>query len=225
MSSFRAGADEAHREQTSERVHESHARSAKAGHVAGGRVFGYRNEHVGGTDAHGNFLKSQTERVINPAEAAVVRRIFELYDQGAGLKRISKQLAAEGALAPKPFVRKDPTQVQPCIAWSPSTVRAISGESYTVALSCGTKRGSAPSPGARSTSSRAQRRSGCAHRPSTCASSTSSCGRGCSRAVRRQRSRSALRQRTAFRPPVEGPKDRPHSLWLEARSRRHPSRT
>src|SRR5262245_13498784 len=38
-----ASIDEGHREQTRERVHESHAAKHARGHVVGGRVFGYRN--------------------------------------------------------------------------------------------------------------------------------------------------------------------------------------
>jgi site-specific DNA recombinase len=118
--------DEMHREQTAERVHEAHARLAKAGRVVGGRVFGYRNRVVyNGVDRDDNPLRSHVERVINEDEAAVVRRIFKMYDSGDGLKRIAKQLATEGAPAPKPFVRKDPTKVGPVIGWSPSTVRSI----------------------------------------------------------------------------------------------------
>jgi len=126
MSAVQSAADEAHREQTSERVHESHHRSAKAGHVVGGRVFGYANQDIfKGVDLHGRPLRSHVERVINPVEAAVVQRIFALYDQGEGLKRIAKTLMSEGAAAPKPFVRRDLTKVQSVIGWSPSTVRAI----------------------------------------------------------------------------------------------------
>jgi site-specific DNA recombinase len=126
MGAFQAGADEAHREQSSERVHEAHTRSAKAGHVTGGRVYGFKNRTVfNGVDAHGRPLKSHVEREVNPVEAAVVRRIFELYDSGLGLKRITKLLTLDGAPALTPFVRRDVTKVQPVRGWSPSTVRAI----------------------------------------------------------------------------------------------------
>ena len=122
MSSFRAGADEANREQTSERVHEVHTRLHSAGRVVGGRVFGYTNQDVfSGVDAHGHPLRSHVERIIDPTEAAVVRRIFEMYDSGLGLKRIAKQLTSEHAASPKPFVRSDPTKVLPVQGWSPST--------------------------------------------------------------------------------------------------------
>ena len=90
------------------------------------RLFGYRNRKVfNGTDVHGNGLYSHTERVIDQTEAAVVQRIFEMYDSGLGLKRIAQQLTREQAAAPIPFVRRDPTKVLPVQGWSPSTVGAI----------------------------------------------------------------------------------------------------
>jgi site-specific DNA recombinase len=126
MSSMRASMDEAHREDTSKRGHESHAGKHRRGHVVGGRVFGYRNVDVyAGEDAHGRPLRSHVERVIDEAEATVVRRIFALFAEGHGLKRIAKQLTAEGAPAPKPFVRKDAFGLSPVGAWVPSTVRSV----------------------------------------------------------------------------------------------------
>lgn len=126
MSSVQGFADEDHAVKTSERVHEAHTRLAQAGRVVGGRVFGYDNRHIfNGVDSSGNPLKSHTERVVNEAEAAVVRRIFALYDEGEGLKRIAMQLHREHAPSPKPFVRKDPTKVLPVAGWAPGTVRAI----------------------------------------------------------------------------------------------------
>jgi site-specific DNA recombinase len=124
MSSLRSAADEAHREDTSKRVHEAHARLAGQGFVVGGRVFGYRNEHVfSGLDAHGNPIRSGTRRVIDPAEAAVVRQIFELYDSGLGLKAIAKHLTSTSSAKPKPFHRAD--GLTPVYGWSPSTIRTI----------------------------------------------------------------------------------------------------
>jgi Recombinase len=62
------------------------------------------------------------ERVIDPIEAAVVLRIFEMYDSGLGLKRIAKQLTAERAAFPRPFKRSDPTKVLPVQGWSTAAV-------------------------------------------------------------------------------------------------------
>ena len=92
----------------------------------GGRVFGYRNVHVyDGVDQHGNPRRSHTAREVDPVEAAVVVRIFELFAEGFGLKRIAKRLTAEGAPAPKPFIRKDAFGLPPVGAWVPSTVRGV----------------------------------------------------------------------------------------------------
>ena len=99
--------DEQHRQKSSERTHASHTALARAGRVAGGRVFGYRNADViKGEDEHGRPLRSHVEREVVPQEAAVVRHIFELYDSGLGLKAVAKRLNAEGAPCPKPFKRK-----------------------------------------------------------------------------------------------------------------------
>jgi DNA invertase Pin-like site-specific DNA recombinase len=126
LSSVQGFADEDHAVKTSERVIEAHTRLFEMGRVVGGRIFGYDNKHVyDGVDASGNPRRSHTERVVNEAEAAVVRRIFALYDAGEGLKRIAMQLNSEGATCPKKFVRKDPTKVQPVEGWAPGTIRAI----------------------------------------------------------------------------------------------------
>jgi DNA invertase Pin-like site-specific DNA recombinase len=123
MSSLRAFGDEAHREDTARRTHEAHRQKVQRGFVVGGRVFGYRNEHVySGTDVHGNPLREGTRRVINPEEAAVVRRVFELYADGEGLKKIAKRLTAEGAPQPLSPTRHDGLTVP---GWAPSTVRSI----------------------------------------------------------------------------------------------------
>ena len=125
-SAVRAFGDEAHREDTSRRNHESHAAKHSRGQVVGGRVFGYRNVDVlAGLDAHGRPLRSHVVRMVDDAEATVVRRIFELCASGLGLKSITKTLNAEGASAPKPFVRKDAFGLSPVGAWCPSTVRAV----------------------------------------------------------------------------------------------------
>src|SRR5262245_12601734 len=54
--------------------------------------------------------ESSRRRRVNPTEAAVVKRIFALYDEGEGLKGIAMRLVAEGAPAPKPFAYKTPSR-------------------------------------------------------------------------------------------------------------------
>jgi len=73
-------------------------RKAQAGHVTGGRVFGYDNVEVHTADGQ----RAHVERRVNEAEAAIVRRIFELSAAGLGLRSISLRLNAEHALAPVP---------------------------------------------------------------------------------------------------------------------------
>ena len=108
MSSMRAAADEAHREDTARRTHEAHKRLAEQGHVCGGRVFGYRNvDVVVGVDPHGRPLRSHVERVVIPEERDVIVRIFQDFAAGYGLKAIAKSLTREHAPKPAPPARHD----------------------------------------------------------------------------------------------------------------------
>ena len=79
-------------------------RKARAGHVTGGRVFGYDNVRVNG----------HVERRINEGEAAIVRRIFERSAAGDGLATIASELNADGVPA-----------TRSATGWAPGTVRAI----------------------------------------------------------------------------------------------------
>jgi DNA invertase Pin-like site-specific DNA recombinase len=89
--------DEMERARASQRVTDAMERKARAGHVTGGRVFGYDNVDIVGPSGE----RSHVERRINDAEAAVVRRIFALAVDGVGQKRIAQRLNAEGAAAPR----------------------------------------------------------------------------------------------------------------------------
>ncbi len=119
--SVTAFADELEREKARERTHDAMVRKAKALHVTGGRVFGYKNKEVfaesPGPD--GRRQRLYVERVIDAGEAAVVRRIFELCAAGMGMKRIAVTLNKERALAPVPRPATRPH------GWSPSSVREI----------------------------------------------------------------------------------------------------
>jgi site-specific DNA recombinase len=113
MSAATFGA-ELEREKTRQRVTDTMARKARAGHVTGGRVFGYDNVKIPGPDGK----PSHTERIINDPEAAVVRRIFEWSASGVGFTRIAKALNDESALCPRPFLGRP-------AGWAPTSVRAI----------------------------------------------------------------------------------------------------
>lgn len=81
---------------------------ARAGYVTGGRVFGYDNVRV---DGH-------VERRVNETEAAVVRRIYDLYAAGRGLSSIAHTLNADGASCPR-------AQQGRVNGWCASSVREV----------------------------------------------------------------------------------------------------
>lgn len=119
LMSVTAFADELEREKARQRTYDALARKAQAGHVTGGRVFGYDNvEVLGAPDESGRQVRQRVERRINDAEAAVVRRIFALCAEGVGKSRIAKILNAEGARAPR-SQRGRPR------AWAPSSVHEV----------------------------------------------------------------------------------------------------
>src|SRR4029079_16815912 len=92
MMSLTAFADELEREKARQRTYDAMVRKARAGHVTGGRVFGYDQVEIVGGDGR----RSHVERRINDHEASIVREIFELCAGGAGLKTIAKDLNARG---------------------------------------------------------------------------------------------------------------------------------
>jgi len=114
LMSVTAFSDELEREKARQRTYDAMQRKARAGHVTGGRVFGYDNVEI----VAGEGRRSHVERRIYDDEAAVVRRIFELCALGAGLTRITKTLNAERVPAPRP------QQGRPR-AWVASSVRAV----------------------------------------------------------------------------------------------------
>jgi DNA invertase Pin-like site-specific DNA recombinase len=107
-------ASEMEREKTRQRTHDALLRKARAGHVAGGSVYGYRNIPVMDGER-----RSHTEREVDPAEASVIRRIFELAAGGMGYQRIAHTLNEEGVTAPLPRRAGRPR------GWAPSTIRAM----------------------------------------------------------------------------------------------------
>lgn len=119
LMSVTAFADELEREKARQRTYDALARKAQAGHVTGGRVFGYDNAEVlGAPDEGGRQIRQRVERRINEPEAEIVRRIFTLCAEGVGKSRIAKILNAEGARAPR-AQRGRPR------AWAPSSVHEV----------------------------------------------------------------------------------------------------
>jgi site-specific DNA recombinase len=114
MMSLTAFADELEREKARQRTYDAMLRKAKAGHVTGGACFGYRNVEIRGTDG----TRSHVTREIEPTEANVIRRIFQLSAAGHGVKAIAKLLNAEAAPSPRAQCGRSQT-------WAPSSVRAV----------------------------------------------------------------------------------------------------
>lgn len=98
-----------YREQVSKHTKAAKRRSAEQGYVTGGKLFGYTNHRLG---------KGQTIRKVNDAEADVVRRIYTLYANGAGLRAIANVLNSEGV--PSPRAQRG----RPC-GWSYITIRDV----------------------------------------------------------------------------------------------------
>src|SRR5262249_15886671 len=85
------------------RTRDALKRRAEQGYVTGGKCYGYVNVR------EGSFVK----RVIDPDEAAVVRRIFEMYASGGGMVTIAHQLNEEGVRPPRSR------------GWAPSGIREM----------------------------------------------------------------------------------------------------
>lgn len=120
MLSLTSFAAELEREKAIQRTHDALLRRARAGHVANGICFGYRNVPV----VEGERRLHST-RVIVPEEAAVIRRIFELSAGGWGYQRIARTLNDEGAPAPSP------RRAGRAHSWSVTTIRdALNRELY-----------------------------------------------------------------------------------------------
>ena len=103
-------AAEVERERAKQRTYDALLRKAKAGHVTGGRVYGYDNREI--VTADGQRL--HVVRVINQEQAATIRRVFELYASKIGLTRIAKTLNAEGVPSPRSTA-----------GWAPSASREM----------------------------------------------------------------------------------------------------
>jgi site-specific DNA recombinase len=108
MLALQTMADEMERARARQRTYDALARKARAGHVTGGRVFGYDNIRV---DGH-------VERRVNETEAVVVQRIYEQYAGGYGLPTIAHMLNSAGVATPR-------AQQGRVGGWCPASVREI----------------------------------------------------------------------------------------------------
>jgi site-specific DNA recombinase len=114
LMSVTAFADELERQKAGLRVHDAMSRKARAGHLTGGRMFGYDNLEM--LDASGQ--RSHVERRINEAEAAAARSVAA---RGAGTRGI---MAASrcGSTVVRPTRSVAPASV--ATAWWPGRQRS-----------------------------------------------------------------------------------------------------
>ena len=85
------------------KVHRGQEGRVLHGYTTGGRVYGYTNvpiEDPTRTGKYGRPAVSGVKLVIHPERAAIVRRIFEMYASGMGLRAIAVQLNGEGVPGP-----------------------------------------------------------------------------------------------------------------------------
>jgi site-specific DNA recombinase len=107
-------ADEVERERARARTTDAMTRKARAGHVTGGRCFGYQNREVTGPDGR----RSHVEREVIQSEADVVRTIFTLCAEGYGKAAIAKLLNERHDPSPQ-------SQQGRPMGWAPSSVREV----------------------------------------------------------------------------------------------------
>jgi DNA invertase Pin-like site-specific DNA recombinase len=114
--------DEQYVKGISEKVHRGQHGRVLKGCVPGGKCYGYENIPIEDPTRKGEYGRAAVIGVNQrplPAEAAVVRRIFEMYAAGFSYARIAKTLNKEGVLSPQPQ-RKGRVR-----AWCPSAIREM----------------------------------------------------------------------------------------------------
>jgi hypothetical protein len=104
-------ASEVEREKARQRTYDAMFRKAKALHVTGGKVYGYENVDVPSPEDNGTRLR--VVRHINEEQAAIIRRVFELYASGVGMVKIAHRLNQEGVKPPRGR------------GWAPSGIREM----------------------------------------------------------------------------------------------------
>src|SRR5207245_3533835 len=103
MLSLKNFGSEFERESASRRTRDALIRRATAGHVTGGRVYGYDNLEIMSPSSRsdGRGQRQYVVRRINPGQATIVRRIFSLYADGMGITRIAKLLNDDAVTPPR----------------------------------------------------------------------------------------------------------------------------
>src|SRR3989442_1474905 len=105
-----------------DKVHRGQEGQVLKGLHPGGRVFGYVNVPIEDPSRQGKYGRPAVAGVrleIDAQQAAVVRRIFEMYAGGLGLATIAKTLNDEKVPAPQP------PRTRIMRAWCPSSIQEM----------------------------------------------------------------------------------------------------
>lgn len=114
--------DEQYLDGLAEKVHRGQEGRVLKGFNPGGRIYGYRNvpiEDPTRTAKYGRPAVLGVRLEIIEEQAAVIRRMFDLYAAGMGFGAIAKLLNAEGTRSPQP------PRNRPDKGWCPTAVRAM----------------------------------------------------------------------------------------------------
>ena len=115
MLSMKATFAAAEREAAQTRTAEAMRRKVQRGEVGGGRVLGYRN--VG--------EQGQRRREVDPEQARLVVRVFEMAAEGKGLLRIARTLNGEEVPNPTGQIRTGRTGAKRSEQWSATGIREV----------------------------------------------------------------------------------------------------
>jgi site-specific DNA recombinase len=105
-----------------DKVHRGQEGRVLKGLNPGGRCYGYVNVPIEDPTRQGKYGRPAVVGVrleIHEQQAEIVRRIFRMYAEGAGLAFIAKRLNAEGVPAPQP------PRTRSMRAWCPSSIREM----------------------------------------------------------------------------------------------------
>ncbi len=129
IASVKGWMDEAFLEDLRDKVRRGMLGQVQRGYSPGGQPYGYRAEPITDptrTDPYGRPLIVGSRRVIDPDEAAVVRRIFELFVAGLSPDAIAQQLNREGVSTPR---WRNGIRMP---GWVPSTIRGQKKLAYGI---------------------------------------------------------------------------------------------
>ena len=104
----------------SQKVHRGMEGRILNGFIHGGRCYGYQNINEEDLSRRGDYGRPAIKGVrqaINPEEAEIVKRMFDMYGAGDSLATIAKTFNREGILAPRP---RRGTSIR---AWCPTGLR------------------------------------------------------------------------------------------------------